>query len=120
MKECNLPQWEAAKCPKLGSTFERVVEQVSKIEFLLKHWMQEPNLRHDQWTRISDVWSMVNEIPPMLGDLGFPYEVMQVNRGLLEERKVLAELPDEVIRQACEAVFGAPHDAIERRAQAKG
>ena len=39
--------------------------------------------------RILRILSLVNDIPPMLGDLGFPYvDVMQNHREMLEALKV--------------------------------
>jgi hypothetical protein len=107
MKECSLNQWEVADCPKLGLTFEEVVQQVARIEFLLDQWMQEPNLRHEQRVRIADICCLLNDIPPMLGDLGFPYyEVGCEYREYLEEAEKPIELPDEVVKGVYKTVFG--------------
>lgn len=70
---CELQQWEAAECPKLGSTFKKIIIKVGEIDHLLMEWLREPNLSHEQRLRIIGLVNAVNEIPPMLGDLGFPY-----------------------------------------------
>jgi len=35
---CSLQPWEAAQCPKLGPTFEQIVEKLAEIDSLLSEW----------------------------------------------------------------------------------
>ncbi len=86
---CSLNSWEAAECPKLGPTFKQIVEKTTKIDRLLTEWVLEPGLREELRVRIADILCEVNEIPPMLGDLGFDYVgTMQDYQEVLEALKV--------------------------------
>lgn len=87
--DCSLQPWEAAQCPKLGATFEQIVEKLAEIDSLLSEWALEPGLSDELRMRILGILSMVNDIPPMVGNLGFPYfTVMQHHLEVIEALKV--------------------------------
>jgi hypothetical protein len=87
--DCSLQPWEAAQCPKLGPAFTLLVEKVTEIDMLLSEWVSEPGLKEELRARISGILFEVNEIPPMLGDLGFDYVgAMQDHLDVLEALKV--------------------------------
>jgi hypothetical protein len=86
---CNLESWQAAECPKLGPTFKLIVEKVTEADFLLNEWVSEPGLSHELQRRIWDIMSLMNAIPPLLGDLGFDYVgTKQYHQDVLEALKV--------------------------------
>jgi len=90
---CTLQPWEVAQCPKLGSSFGQIVEKVTEVDSLLTSWASEPGLSHELRMKILNILSMVNEIPPMLGDMGFDYDgATQYHTEVLEALKV-PEIP---------------------------
>jgi hypothetical protein len=87
--DCTLQPWEAAQCPKLGSSFDQIVEKVTEVDSLLTSWASEPGLSHELRMRILNILGLVNEIPPMLGDIGFDHDgAMQYHSEVLEALKV--------------------------------
>jgi hypothetical protein len=87
--DCSLQPWEVAQCPKLGSSFDQIVEKVTEVDSLLTSWASDPGLSHELRMRILSILSLVNEIPPMLGDMGFDYDgAMQYHSEVLEALKV--------------------------------
>ena len=86
---CHLQPWEAAKCPKLGSTFEQIVEKVTEIDSLLSEWASESGLSDELKMRILGILNLVSDMPPMLGDLGFDYVgTMRYHQEVLAALKV--------------------------------
>lgn len=86
---CHLQPWEAAQCPKLGSTFEQIVEKLKEVDSLLSKWASEPGLCHEFNMRILGILFIMNQAPPMLEDLDFPYvEVMRHYSEMEEALKV--------------------------------
>lgn len=71
--DCHLQPWKAAQCQKFRATFEQIVEKVTEVDSLLRECASEPGLSHELQMRFLDILTMVNEIPPVLGDLGFDY-----------------------------------------------
>ena len=90
---CNLESWEAAQCPKLGPICEQIVEKITEVDSLLSEWASESGLCHECRMKILGILNLVNDIPPMLGDLGLPYvKAMEHHQEMLEALKV-PELP---------------------------
>jgi len=87
--DCSLQPWEAAQCPKLGPTFKQIVEKLAEVDSLLFEWASESGLSDELKMRILGILNMVNDIPPMVGDLGFPYVgVMEHHQEVLAALKV--------------------------------
>jgi hypothetical protein len=91
--DCQLETWEVAQCPKLGPTFEQIVERIVQVDFSLSKWTTDPSLSRDCRMEVLDILSSLGEIASMLGDLGFPFaETMREHREVLEALRVPKEL----------------------------
>jgi|WetSurMetagenome_2_1015567.scaffolds.fasta_scaffold438345_2 hypothetical protein len=87
--DCNLESWQAAECPNLGPTFTQIMEKVTEADYLLSEWASEPGLSYELQMRILGILSLVQDIAPLLGDLGFDYVGTEQNyRDILESLKV--------------------------------
>jgi hypothetical protein len=87
--DCRLQDWQAADCPKLGPTFNQIIERVAKVDFTLSKWTTDKRLSQERRMEVLDILCSLGEIASMLGDLGFPYEeAMREHREVLEALRV--------------------------------
>jgi hypothetical protein len=78
-----------AECPKLRTALELIVEKAAEIDFQLREKLGSFALTHDLKMWILHLINLINEIPPITGDLGLPYvEVMELHQEVLDALRV--------------------------------